>query len=40
LRFKSLNVLKTFVGRAKVIQTVGKYDDKSLMPLLVAAFLF
>jgi hypothetical protein len=30
--FKSLDVLKTFVGRAKVIQMVAKYDNKSLMP--------
>jgi hypothetical protein len=35
--FKSLNVLKTFVERAKVIYMV-KYDNNSLMPLLVVSF--
>ncbi len=39
-QFKSLNVLKTFVGRAKVIYMVAKYDKKSLMPLLVVTFQF
>jgi hypothetical protein len=38
LYFKSLDVVKGFVGRAKVIQMVAKYDNESLMPLLVAAF--
>jgi len=36
LHFKSLDVVKGFVGREKVIQMVAKYDNKSLMPLLVA----
>jgi hypothetical protein len=34
-RFKSLDILKSFVRRAKVIHMVTKYDTKSLMPLLV-----
>ncbi len=38
LHFKSLDVVKGFVGREKVIQMVAKYDNKSLMPLLVATF--
>jgi hypothetical protein len=37
-RFKCLDVVKAFVGRAKVMEIVAKYDTKSLMPLLVAAF--
>ncbi len=40
MRCKLLDVMKTFVGRAKVIQMVIKYDSKILMPLLVVAFLF
>jgi hypothetical protein len=38
--FKSLDVVKTFVGRAKMIQIVAKYDSKTLLPLLVVAFHF
>ncbi len=38
LYFKSLDVVKGFVGRAKIIHMVAKYDNKSLMPLLVATF--
>jgi hypothetical protein len=38
LHFKSLNVVKGFVGRAKIIQMVARYDNKSLVPLLVATF--
>ncbi len=38
LHFKSLDVVKHFVKKAKVIQMVVKYDNKSLMPLLVVAF--
>jgi hypothetical protein len=38
LHFKSLNVVKGFVRREKIIQMVAKYDSKSLMPLLVATF--
>lgn len=37
---KLFDVMKTFVGRAKVIQMVVEYDNKILMPLLVVAFLF
>jgi hypothetical protein len=37
-RFKSLDILKTFVGRTKVIHMVAEYDTKSLMLLLVAIF--
>jgi hypothetical protein len=36
LHFKPLDVVKGFVGREKVIQMVVKYDNKSLMPLLLA----
>jgi hypothetical protein len=39
-RFKSLDVVKVFVGRAKMIQIVAKYDSKTLLPLLVATFHF
>jgi hypothetical protein len=38
--FKSLDILKTFVGKAKVIHMVLKCDTKSLMPLLMAIFQF
>jgi hypothetical protein len=37
-RFKSLDISKAFVGRAKVIHMVAKYDTKSLMLLLMATF--
>ncbi len=40
LQFKSLNVVKTFVRRAKIIQIVVEYDFMTLMPLLVATFQF
>ncbi len=33
--FKLLNVMKTFVGWEKVIQMVAKYDNKTLLLLLV-----
>jgi hypothetical protein len=36
--FKCLDVVKAFVGWAKVREMVAKYDTKFLMPLLVAAF--
>jgi hypothetical protein len=36
--FKSLDVLKTFIKRAKVIHMVAKYDNKNLMPLLMIFF--
>jgi hypothetical protein len=38
--FKSLDVVKAFVGRAKVIQIVAKYDNTILLPLLVVTFHF
>jgi hypothetical protein len=38
--FKFLDVVKTFVGWAKVIQMVAEYDNKILLPLLVIAFQF
>jgi hypothetical protein len=38
LHFKCLDVVKGFVGRAKVIQMVVKYDSKSLKSLLGATF--
>jgi hypothetical protein len=37
-RFKCLDVVKTFVGHAKVMEMVAKYDIKSLMSLVVVAF--
>jgi len=40
LWFKSLNVVKTFVGWAKMIQIMVEYDNKTLLPLLVASFHF
>ncbi len=39
-RFKSLDILKTFVRMAKVIHMVVEYDTKSLMSLLLLTFLF
>jgi hypothetical protein len=38
--FKSFDVVKAFIGRAKVIQIVAKYDSKTLLPLLVVTFHF
>ncbi len=38
--FKSLDVVKVFVGWAKMIQIMVKYDSKTLLPLLVATFHF
>jgi hypothetical protein len=38
LCFKSLDIMKTFVGREKMIQMVAKYDNKTLLPLMVATF--
>jgi hypothetical protein len=38
--FKSFDVVEVFVGHAKVIQIVAKYDNKILLPLLVVAFHF
>ncbi len=33
-------MVKVFIGHAKVIQTVAKYDSKILLPLLVVVFHF
>jgi hypothetical protein len=38
LDFKSLDVVKAFIKWAKVIQTMAKYDTKTLLPLLVFVF--
>ncbi len=38
MRCKFLDVMKTFIGKAKVIQMVVKYDNKIWMTLLVVAF--
>jgi hypothetical protein len=38
--FKSRDVVKVFVGWAKMIQIMVKYDSKTLLPLLVATFHF
>jgi hypothetical protein len=38
--FKSLDVVKTFVGWGRVIQVVVEYDNKTLLPILVVAFHF
>ncbi len=40
LRFKSLDVVKTFVRHEKMIQMVVEYDYKTLLPLLVVTFRF
>jgi hypothetical protein len=37
-QFKSLDILKSFVGKAKVVHMVVEYDTKSLMPLIMATF--
>jgi hypothetical protein len=36
--FKSLDILKTFVGRAKVIHMVIEYDTKSLMLVITSDY--
>ncbi len=38
--FKSFDAVKVFIGWAKMIQIVAKYDNKILLPLLVFAFHF
>jgi hypothetical protein len=38
--FKSFNVVKAFVGQAKVIQIVIEYHNKTLLQLLVVTFHF
>ncbi len=40
MKFKSFDVVKGFIGRAKVIQMVVEYDNRTLMPLLVTIFQF
>jgi hypothetical protein len=40
LHFKSFDVVKTFVGQEKMIQRMAKYDNKTLLLLLVATFRF
>jgi hypothetical protein len=40
LWFKPHNVVKTFVGRTKMIQIVVEYDNMTLLPLLEASFHF
>jgi hypothetical protein len=37
LHFKCLDVVKMFVGRAKIMEMVAKYDIKSLMLLVVGS---
>jgi hypothetical protein len=38
--FKSLDVVKLFVGQEKMIQIVVEYDSKNALPLLVVALHF
>jgi hypothetical protein len=38
--FKSFNVVKAFVGQAKVMQILVEYHNKTLLQLLVGAFHF
>ncbi len=38
--FKSLDVVKTFIGQEKVIQMVVEYDSKTLRTLLVVIYQF
>jgi hypothetical protein len=38
--FKSLDVVKAFVGWAKMIQIMDGHDKKNLLPLLVVDFYF
>jgi hypothetical protein len=38
--FKSFDVVKVFVGWAKMIQIMVKYDSKTLLQLMVATFHF
>jgi hypothetical protein len=40
VKFKSFDVVRGFIGRAKVIQMVVEYDNRALMPLLVVVFQF
>jgi hypothetical protein len=40
LHFKSFDVMKTFVGRAKVIQMLVEYGNKILLQLLMVDFQF
>ncbi len=38
--FKSFNVVKVFVGQAKVIQIMVKYHNRTLLQLMAVAFHF
>jgi hypothetical protein len=38
--FKSLNVVRVFVGQAKVIQIMAKHHNRTLLQLMVVAFHF
>ncbi len=38
LHFKCMDVVKAFVGWAKVMEMVVEYDTKSIMPFVVASF--
>jgi len=40
LQFKTLDVVKWFVRRAKVIKIMAKYDNMILMPLFMVVFQF
>jgi hypothetical protein len=40
LHFESFDVMKTYVKWEKIIQMVAKYDNKTLMPLLMVTFKF
>jgi hypothetical protein len=40
VNFKSFDVVKGFIGREKVIQMVVEFDNRTLMPLLMAIFQF
>jgi hypothetical protein len=37
--FKSLDVVITFIRRAKVVEKMQEYDSKALVPLLVVVLL-
>ena len=37
-RFKSLSIVKDFVGRDNVVRIVGEYDEDNLIPLLIASY--
>ena len=37
-RFKSLSIVKDFVGRDNVVRIVGEYNEGNLIPLLTASY--